>query len=103
MLGHVVFDLFHGNVVFLKYLMQDSPEFEWATGESSESAGSDAGAEGIQTPVPYRGAVIEVLQHLLAGLRSGMSYCDATHLPEMWKKARFVRQTESGIREAGDE
>ena len=79
--------------------MQDSPEFEWTPDESAES---DAGAEGIQTPVAHRGAVGEVLRHLLAGLRSGMSYCDANEIPEMWTKARFVRQTESGIREAGE-
>ena len=78
-------------------LVQD--EFGWTTDKSAES---DAGAEGIQTPVAHRGAAVEVLQHLLAGLRSGMSYCDAKDVPEMWTKARFVRQTESGIREAGE-
>ena len=79
--------------------MQDSSEFGWTTGEFAES---DAGAEGIQSPVAHRGAAVEVLQHLLAGLRSGMSYCDAKDIPEMWTKAKFVRQTESGIREAGE-
>lgn len=79
--------------------MQDSTESGWTAGESAES---DAGAEGIQTPVAHRGAVAEVLQHLLAGLRSGMSYCGAQDIQEMWSKARFVRQTESGIREAGE-
>jgi IMP dehydrogenase/GMP reductase len=30
-----------------------------------------------------------------------MSYCDAEIIEQMWQNARFVRQTESGIREAG--
>jgi IMP dehydrogenase/GMP reductase len=32
-----------------------------------------------------------------------MSYCDADDIEEMWEKARFVRQTENGVREAGEE
>ncbi|MSQ07521.1 MAG: hypothetical protein EXR46_10145 [Dehalococcoidia bacterium] len=30
-----------------------------------------------------------------------MSYSGATSVPEMWRKARFVRQTMAGIRESG--
>ena len=68
----------------------------WAAWEMAEP---DVAAEGIQAPVPYRGSVRDVLQQLLAGLRSGMSYCDASNLEEMWRNARFVRQTQAGIRE----
>lgn len=35
------------------------------------------------------------------GPASGMSYSGATSVPEMWRKARFVRQTMAGIRESG--
>ena len=58
-------------------------------------------AEGVQAPVPYRGSAGEVLHQLLAGLRSGMGYCDAKDVQQMWRNARFVRQTEAGVREAG--
>jgi IMP dehydrogenase len=64
-------------------------------------AESDVPAEGIQTPVHYRGSVKEVLQQLLGGLRSGMSYCDAATIEQMNEKARFMRQTQAGISEAG--
>lgn len=76
---------------------QDDPTLGWAKLESAET---ETAAEGIQVPVPYRGAASEVFQHLLAGLRSGMSYCDAHNIKQMWEKAQFIRQTESGIREA---
>ena len=78
--------------------IQDDPAVDWANWESVESV---AAAEGIQTPVPYRGAAEEVFEYLLAGLRSGMSYCNADNVKEMWENASFVRQTESGVREAG--
>ena len=58
-------------------------------------------AEGVQAPVHYRGAVHEVLQNLLSGLRSGMSYCGASTIDEMGSKAVFIRQSEAGLREAG--
>jgi IMP dehydrogenase len=41
------------------------------------------------------------LQYLLGGLRSGMSYSDAGNIEEMWRNARFLRQTEAGFRESG--
>ena len=45
----------------------------------------------------------EVFQHLMAGLRSGVSYCDAEDIERMWGKVQFICQTKSGIREAGEE
>ena len=78
--------------------IRDDPTVGWGGGSSS---GLEVTAEGVQAPVPHRGSAKEVMQHLLAGLRSGMSYCDAKNIEQMWQKARFVRQTESGIREAG--
>ena len=82
----------------LDRFLRDDPTHGWARWESSEA---DVAAEGIQAPVHYRGAAREVLQQLLAGLRSGMSYCNATTIEEMWRNAQFIRQTESGQREAG--
>ncbi len=56
--------------------------------------------EGVEAVVPYRGTVAEVLDQLVGGLRSGMSYCDARTLEELRRNARFVRITEAGIRES---
>lgn len=56
--------------------------------------------EGVEAVVPYRGTVAEVLDQLVGGLRSGMSYCNARTLAELRQNARFVRITEAGIRES---
>jgi IMP dehydrogenase len=57
--------------------------------------------EGVEAMVPYRGPVREVLVQLVGGLRSGMSYCNARTLPELWENARFMRITPAGLRESG--
>ncbi len=57
-------------------------------------------AEGIEALVPYRGKVADVLRQLVGGLQSGMSYCGARSIPELWEKARFVRITPAGLRES---
>ncbi len=57
-------------------------------------------AEGIEALVPYRGRVADVLRQLVGGLRSGMSYCGARTIPELWENARFVRITPAGLRES---
>jgi IMP dehydrogenase len=49
---------------------------------------------------PLKGPVAGIVQELVGGLRSGMSYVDATTIPDAWAKARFVRQTQSGRLEA---
>lgn len=78
--------------------LRDDPEHGWARWEATEF---EVAAEGVQLPVPYRGDARDVLRDLLAGLRSGMSYCGVGTIEEMWQNARFVRQTESGFRESG--
>lgn len=65
-----------------------------------KQARTNAAPEGVQAMVPCRGTASEVLLQLLAGLCSGMSYCDASTVEEMWRNARFVRQTAAGRRES---
>lgn len=57
-------------------------------------------AEGEEMEFPLRGSVAQVMEELHGGLRSGMSYVDATSIPEFWEKASFIRQTEAGERES---
>jgi IMP dehydrogenase len=57
-------------------------------------------AEGEEMEFPLRGSVAQVVEELHGGLRSGMSYVDATSITEFWEKASFVRQTEAGERES---
>jgi IMP dehydrogenase len=49
---------------------------------------------------PLRGPVAEIVGELVGGLRSGMSYIDATTVPECWEQASFVRQTQAGQQES---
>jgi IMP dehydrogenase len=55
--------------------------------------------EGVEGTVPYRGEVEKLVSKLMAGLKSGMSYSNATSIPEFWEKAEFVRVTPVGLRE----
>ena len=55
--------------------------------------------EGVEAMVPYKGKVADVIYQLLGALRSGMSYCNAKTIPELWKNAKFIRVTEAGFRE----
>jgi IMP dehydrogenase len=57
-------------------------------------------AEGEEMEFPLRGSVAEVIEDLVGGLRSGMSYVDSGTIEEFWEKASFVRQTEAGERES---
>jgi IMP dehydrogenase len=57
-------------------------------------------AEGEELEFPLRGPVADVVEDLVGGLRSGMSYVDAETVPELWERAAFVRQTEAGERES---
>lgn len=56
--------------------------------------------EGIETVMPYKGKVHEVIGQLMGGLRSGMSYLGAHTLPEMVEKAEFVRISPAGWHES---
>jgi IMP dehydrogenase len=57
-------------------------------------------AEGEEMEFPLRGPVAEIVEDLIGGLRSGMSYVDAESVTEFWEKASFIRQTEAGERES---
>lgn len=58
-------------------------------------------AEGVEAAVPYRGRAREVLNQLVGGLQSGMSYSGAHTIEEFQKKAIFVRMTGAGLKESG--
>ena len=57
--------------------------------------------EGVQSYVLYKGTVAAIVDDLLAGVRSGFSYCGARNIQELWKNAKFIRVTEAGRRENG--
>lgn len=56
--------------------------------------------EGVEAVVPFRGRVIEVLDQLTGGLRSGISYGGGKNILEMQEKAEFIQITPAGIKES---
>ena len=56
--------------------------------------------EGVEARVPYKGSVINIIEQLVGGLRSGMGYCGAANIAEFQKEAEFVRITNAGLRES---
>ena len=56
--------------------------------------------EGISGLVSYRGPVEQVIDSLLAGVRSGLGYAGAKSIPQLWEKAKFIRITPEGLHES---
>ena len=56
--------------------------------------------EGVEGQVPYKGSASTVLHQLNGGLRAAMGYVGAKNIPDLHKKAQFVRITGSGLRES---
>lgn len=56
--------------------------------------------EGIEGRIPYKGAIGPILHQLVGGLRASMGYVGAPTIPEMQKRAKFVRITNAGLKES---
>ncbi|HJV40744.1 IMP dehydrogenase [Caulobacter sp.] len=56
--------------------------------------------EGIEGQTPFKGPISPVLHQLVGGLRAAMGYVGAPTIPELQKRARFVRITGAGLRES---
>jgi IMP dehydrogenase len=56
--------------------------------------------EGIEGRVPFRGSLSNSIYQIMGGVKAGMGYVGCRSLPELRKKARFVRITTSGLRES---
>jgi IMP dehydrogenase len=57
-------------------------------------------AEGIEGALPVKGTVDEVLHQLVGGLTLGLGYTGSATIPELHKKAQFMKITAAGIRES---
>jgi IMP dehydrogenase len=55
--------------------------------------------EGIEGQVPYKGPVGNVIHQLVGGLRAAMGYTGNATVPDMQTLAKFLRVTDSGLRE----
>ena len=56
--------------------------------------------EGIEGRVPYKGPVRAVIHQLIGGLKASMGYVGAKNISELKKKAKFVKITNSGLKES---
>ena len=68
-------------------------------GHSSKDIGAKSTAEGIEA-LKEVGAVVETINLLAGGIRSGMGYLGAKNLSELKANARFVRVTPAGHKES---
>jgi len=56
--------------------------------------------EGIEGRVPYKGPLSETIYQFVGGLRAAMGYCGAHTIMELKENSKFVRITNSGLRES---
>lgn len=56
--------------------------------------------EGVESFVPYKGPVKDVIHQLVGAVKSGMSYCNAKNISQLWKHAQFIQITTAGFRES---
>lgn len=85
-----------------EYFIENGAAFKIYRGLASREASPDRGRapEGISTKVAYKGELKNILGMLVDGLQSGMSYTGAEDIGEFWKKAKFIRITEAGMKES---
>jgi IMP dehydrogenase len=56
--------------------------------------------EGIEGQVPYKGHAKDVIHQLVGGVKAAMGYTGSATIPELQKRAHFVRITNAGLRES---
>jgi IMP dehydrogenase len=56
--------------------------------------------EGIEGQVPYKGPVREIIHQLVGGVKAAMGYTGSTTIPELQKRAKFIRITNAGLSES---
>ena len=56
--------------------------------------------EGIEGKVPYRGSLASNIYQMVGGIKSGMGYIGADSIPQLQKRAKFVKISVNGLRES---
>jgi len=57
--------------------------------------------EGVESIVPYKGPVKDILEKYSSNIRSGFSYCGAKNIKMLWERAKFIQITSNSLRENG--
>ena len=68
-------------------------------GHASDSSRKVA-PEGVEALKEVTGSIDRVLEQLIGGIQSGMGYLGAANLAQLQEKARFIRVSPAGQREA---
>ncbi len=53
-------------------------------------------SEGVALEVPYKGSAQAVIQDIMGGVRSGLTYCGAATIADLQRKAQFMQITQAG-------
>ena len=56
--------------------------------------------EGIESLVSYKGPLVGVIENLISGARSGLSYSGSNNIPELWNRGKFIQITNLGLKES---
>lgn len=65
-----------------------------------EKTGAAVNVEGAAKMVECKGSVVVILNDLMDGVRSAMSYLGVHDVESLWSQAEFVRISNAGLREA---
>ena len=65
-----------------------------------ESATEKLVPEGIESMVPFKGALKDTVYQMCGGLRSGMGYCGTPTIKDLKENGKFVRITNAGLKES---
>lgn len=57
--------------------------------------------EGVESIVPFKGEVAGIINQMIGGLKSGMSYTNSHTIAELQKNTEFVRISSAGMVESG--
>jgi IMP dehydrogenase len=56
--------------------------------------------EGAETLIPYKGSAVNIMNNLIGGLRSAMTYVSSSNIKEFQKNVSFVKISEASKRES---
>ena len=68
--------------------------------ESKQDRGETKNVEGYSTTIPYKGKVKRIIDDIMDGVRSSMSYVGAKDILDYQSKCEFVSVTSNGVSEA---
>jgi IMP dehydrogenase len=57
-------------------------------------------AEGVESLVPLKGTVSEIVDQAVGGIKSGMYYVGVKNIKELWESAKFMQITQASLTES---